>query len=151
MVKILMRPGWYLRPMLVDDVLVGHLSRQGVSLDAVVPVGQHIALRSNANLSTGWCVDVTSSVHPQVRLMAESLAQSLGLATSGVDYISPDVSRPRSELGGAFIEINATPEFDALIAAGFDPVWVGRQVLGPVPGRIPVTLAVVESSALVAL
>ena len=43
----------YLRPVAADDILRQHLTRQGVSLSTVLESGRRIALRSNANLSTG--------------------------------------------------------------------------------------------------
>lgn len=142
----------YLRPIVQDAVLVQHLARQGLGMDSVLPLGQRATLRSNANLSTGGqCCDVTGAVHPHVVRMAEGLAQSMGLASTGLDYITTDISRSWQDVGGAFIEMNTTPGLDVLIAAGCDPVWVGRQVLGPEPGRIPVALAVVDEPALPAL
>lgn len=142
----------YLRPVQIDAVLERQLVHQSVALDTVLAVGMRITLRSNANLSTGGvCIDVTEFIHPQIRAMAETLAQTVGLATTGLDYITRDISRPWTEVGGAFIEINATPGLDALVAAGRDPVWVGSQVLGQVPGRIPLVLVIVDSADLVIL
>jgi cyanophycin synthetase len=132
----------YLRPIAVDDILEQHLTRQGVSLDTILEPCRRIELRSNANLSTGGvCIDVSDGVHPHVRQMAESVAQAMGLATAGVDYMTTDIGKSWRE-GGALIEINATPGADALIAAGQDPIAVASAILGDTPARIPIQLVV---------
>lgn len=131
----------YLRPVAVDEVVLASLRQQALDPDDVPAPGRQVRLRSNANLSTGGsCTDVTDRIHPDIRRMAESIALSLGLATCGVDYITTDISRPWRDTGGALIEVNTTPGMDAAIAAGADEVQVGIQMLGEVPGRLPVTL-----------
>jgi cyanophycin synthetase len=106
-------------------------------------------LRSNANLSTGGvCIDVTNDVHPHFKQMAEAIAQTMGLATAGIDYITTDIGKSWQE-GGALIEVNATPGADAVIAAGFDPIAVASAILGAAPARIPIQLVVVPQSDLV--
>ena len=133
----------YLRSIATDDILKQHLTRQGVSESTVLEFGRRIALRSNANLSTGGvCTDVTNSTHSHVKQMAETIAQTIGLATAGIDYITTDITKSWQE-GGACIEVNATPGADALIAAGFDPVVVASAILGTKPARIPTQLVVV--------
>ncbi len=131
----------YRRAVRIDEVVRACLRQQGLDLDDVPAMGRHVTLRSNSNMSTGGsCTDVTDRVHPAITRMAESIATSLGLATCGVDYITTDISRPWRETGGAVIEINTTPGLEAAIATGADEVRVGSQVLGAVPGRLPVTL-----------
>jgi cyanophycin synthetase len=80
--------------------------------------------------------------------MAETLAQTVGLFAAGLDYVTPDISRPWHEVGGAVIEINQTPGLDMLVAAGADAAGLGAKVLGALPGRIPLSLAVVSASDL---
>ncbi len=139
----------YLRPIAVDDVLVQHLSAQGLQLDDVLPVGQKVTLRSNANRSTGGiCRDVTDSIHPEVRAMAEQFALAIGLKTAGLDYLTRDITRPPREAGGAFIEINATPGMAVFVAAGWSEAAIGRVVLGDKPGRIPVELSILPPDRL---
>ena len=134
----------YLYPIKIDAVLREHLESQGVSLDDVLPAGQRVTLRSNANRSTGGlCTDVTPAVHPQVRAMAEQLAKIAGLFAVGVDYLTTDISRPPAEVGGAIIEFNATPGLSACVAGGFDEIELAKRILGDGLGRIPVDLTVV--------
>ena len=79
--------------------------------------------------------------------MAEAIAQTIGLATAGIDYITTDISKSWQE-GGALIEVNATPELTHLIAAGFDPIVVASAILGTKPARIPTQLVVVPRPGL---
>ena len=133
----------YRRAVKIDDVVLARLRQQGLDLKGVPGAGQRVWLRSNSNLSTGGsCMDVTGLVHPAIQRLAEAIATSLGLATCGVDYITTDISRPWRETGGAVIEVNTTPGMEAAVAAGVDEVLVGAQVLGALPGRLPVVLLV---------
>ena len=134
----------YLRPIVKDHYLEVHLAAQGITLDTKLQAGQLLFLRSNANLSTGGsCDDFTDQVHPQLKTMAEQVAQTFGIITAGLDYITTDISAPPAMGVGAFIEINTTPGLDACVAAGWSESRIGHMVLGHVPQRIPVTLRVV--------
>jgi len=138
----------YLQQIPTDNILLQHLEKQGVDLRTVLKLGQKITLRSNANLSTGGiCTDVTEHLHPDTRLLAESLASSMGLMTAGLDFITTNIEKSCSETG-EFIEINTTPGLSAMISAGSDPIEIGRQVLGSTPGRIPIMMVVVTSDKL---
>jgi cyanophycin synthetase len=138
----------YLRPIASDGILERHLAGQGVSVSTVLEFGRRITLRSNANLSTGGVsVDVTNRIHPHVAQMAETVAQTMGLATAGVDFITTDIGKSWQE-GGALIEVNATPGADVMIAAGRDSIAVASALLGEKPARIPIQLVVVSQSDL---
>ena len=137
----------YLRPIPADDVLIRHLAEQSLTLSDVPAAGQRVTLRSNANLSTGgMCTDVTAQCHPDLRAMAEQLAQTCGLYCAGIDYLTTDITRSPHETGGAFIELNTTPGLDACIAAGWSQSSIASLVLGRSAGRIPVTLTVLHPS-----
>ena len=141
----------YLRPIVLDAPARQHLSQQGLTVDSVLQVGQTASLRSNANLSMGGsCTDVTAQLHPEVREMAEALAQSLGLSAMGADYVTTDISQSWQAVGGAFIETNTVPGLDALVVAGWDPVEVARLALGKKPGRMALFLGVVPDADLAA-
>jgi cyanophycin synthetase len=138
----------YAKPIVVDDVTEQHLQRQGVSLNAVLERDRRMMLRGNANRATGGvCVDVTSEVHPHTRLMMEMLARTIGLATTGFDFVTTDISKPWHECG-ALIEVNTSPDALVMVAAGFEPVLVASTILGSKPGRIPVRLVVTPRSEL---
>lgn len=142
-----MRKSGYLRPIPVDDYLVGHLAGQGLTLEDVPEQGRVVTLRSNSNLSSGGvCIDVTDEVHPAVRQLAESVVQAFGLATAGLDYITTDIGGAPVQTGGCLIEVNTVPGLDAVIAAGWAPAKISTTVLGTLPGRIPVTLIVLPDA-----
>lgn len=86
------------------------LQKQGLSLSSVPELGKKVYLKLTANLSTGGTAeDVTDIVHADNIKLVEKAAKIVGLDICGIDMISPDISQPFSENGGAIIEINAAP------------------------------------------
>lgn len=137
----------YLKQIAVDEILLEQLAAQAVDLGSVPPAGAAIRLRSNANRSTGGdCVDVTSSVHPDVAAAAVAICETIGLRCAGLDYLCKDISLPPDAGGGSFIEVNTTPGLSAIAAAGADAVAVAGRILGDA-GRIPSTLIVAPRQA----
>lgn len=138
----------YLCPVPLDEALEFQLAQQGMGLDSIPEADRRIILRSNANISTGGSgTDVTERVHPDVRMMAETVAKNFGIACAGLDYITEDIERSWRE-GGALIEANTTPGIDGLIAAGQDALKITSRLLGELPGRIPFHLVVVDDAAI---
>ena len=137
----------YLVPIATDEILLRQLASQGVGLETVLPAGRKVALRSNANRSTGGVTfDETAIVHADVKRQAEMITEAFGLDFSGVDYITRDITQPH----GVYIEVNYTPGLAAPIAAGLDPVALATQILGDKPGRIPLRMGVVRAGELAA-
>jgi len=94
----------------LDSVTELHLQKQGLQLHSVPAKGQQIFVRSTANLSTGGTAeDVTDIVHPSNILLSERVSKVIGLDICGIDIISPDLTKPLLENGGAIIEVNAAP------------------------------------------
>lgn len=86
------------------------LAERGFTTATVPAAGELVPLRSTANLSTGGTsIDVTDAVHPDVRDLAERAARAIGLDVAGIDFVTPDASRSFHEVGGAIIEVNASP------------------------------------------
>lgn len=142
----LVRSG-YLRPISLDASATLHLAGICLSENSVLEKDRSIRVRSNANLSTGgYCVDVTERLHPHVRSMAESLAQTLNLRMMGADYLTSDIARDPNDFLGGFIEFNSTPGLDALIAAGWLEEQAGALCLPDRVGPVPKVLLVVDSS-----
>src|SRR3546814_8469292 len=84
-----------------DDAMSALLARAGRNLDTVPARGETVQLRDTANLSTGGtAVDRTDDIHPLNRLIAEQAAATVGLDVCGIDFLSPDISRPFSETCG---------------------------------------------------
>jgi cyanophycin synthetase len=136
----------YLKQIAFDAVVTRHLAVQGMTPDSTPAPGQKVTLRANANISSGGTPhDVIELVHPEVKLMAESLAANLGLSSLGVDYMTRDISRPWREIGGAVIEINTTPGLDLHVTAGMEEAAIGSIVLGEDIGLIPIVLVICSS------
>lgn len=127
------------------------LKRQGYTLDCIPEAGQRVALRSAANFSAGGSnIGVLEHIHPDNRTMAEAAAQTVGLDIAGIDFITPDISRPYWEVGGGIVEVNTHPglrvhhftrEGPPQDAAGAVMDWLCAQS-GPDPLRIPVAAVV---------
>jgi len=145
----LANPGRYLLHAVPDDASIDiALGIQGVDRQTVLPVGTSVMLRTNANISTGGSgTSVLDVIHPQVREMAERLAAAIGLRTSGIDYITTDISRSYDEVGGGFIEANTSAGIDVLIMGGIDTDMLSQRLIGDTPARIPVTLLLASAEA----
>jgi len=129
----------------LDSVTELHLEKQGLTLYSVPAKGQKIFLRSTANLSTGGTAeDVTDLIHPSNIVLAEKVSRVIGLDICGIDVISPDISQPLTQNGGAIIEVNAAP---GLRMHKYPTVGISREVGAPIvnlmfepdnEGRIPI-------------
>lgn len=133
----------YVARVTEDEVLADILRTEGLSLQSVLGPGRSLALRPNSNISGGGIATAClSEVHPEVRGMAELLAAAFGLRAVGIDYITPDISRPHGEVGGGFIELNARPGIFLPKGDGAGPEEMASLLLGDDLGRIPVTLLI---------
>ncbi len=93
-----------------DDIAQACLAGQGLSADSVPARGRRVALRHNANLSTGGtATDVTDDVHPEVAHRAIIAAKMVGLDICGVDMVCDSILQPLEETGGGVVEVNAAP------------------------------------------
>ena len=122
--------------------LTEFLARQSMGLETVPAAGQIVWLAGPANISQGGtAVDVTAQVHPDNREAAERAALAVNLNVTGVDFISPDITRSWREVGGWVLEVNVPP--------GLRPHWIAnpdQDVVTPIlrqafpagtPSRIP--------------
>jgi cyanophycin synthetase len=86
------------------------LTRQGYTLETVLPSGEICYLRATANLSTGGiAIDRTHEIHPENVWMAERVARIIGLDIAGIDVVTSDISKPLREEDGVIVEVNAAP------------------------------------------
>ncbi len=113
--------------------------------ESVLDKGQIFYLRSTANLSTGGtAIDMTDTVHPDNRAMAERAVMAVGLDVGGVDFLTDDVSQSYKDIGGAIVEVNAAPGFRMHVAPSEgEPRDVAGKVLDMLfpegtPSRIPI-------------
>jgi cyanophycin synthetase len=94
----------------VDDIALHTLAQQGYTVDSIPPKGARVALRDNANLSTGGtATDVTEDVHPEMAARAVEAAHMVGLDIAGIDMVCESVLKPLEEQGGGIVEVNAAP------------------------------------------
>ncbi|MEM8983211.1 MAG: cyanophycin synthetase, partial [Pseudomonadota bacterium] len=129
----------------VDQQAERLLNLAGLSVDSVLDDGAVFYLRSTANLSTGGtAIDVTDSVHPDNRAMAERAVLAVGLDVGGVDFLTDDISQSYKDIGGAIVEVNAAPGFRMHVAPSEgEPRDVSGKVLDMLfpegsPSRIPI-------------
>ncbi|MEX2530075.1 MAG: cyanophycin synthetase [Gemmatimonadota bacterium] len=96
----------------VDEMTERLLRFSGRGLDDVLPAGEHLQLKTTANLSTGGSArDVTGEVHPDVRFACERIAHLIGLDCIGIDIVAPTLSKPLSTGTAGVVEVNAAPGF----------------------------------------
>ncbi len=101
----------------IDDVTLAMLEEKNLTVDSVLKKDEIVYLKRTANLSTGGTsTDVTEIVHPYNVFMAERIARIIGLDICGIDIMTPDISVPIYENGGAVLEVNAGPGFRMHIA-----------------------------------
>ena len=95
----------------LDADATAHLAAQGLDASSVPARGQAVALRRNANLSTGGTSrDVTDLVHADVADMCCRAAAVAGLDVCGIDVRLADISAPiATHARGAVLEVNACP------------------------------------------
>ncbi len=94
----------------LDEAAEKTLAEAGLTFDFVPEKGRTVPLRKNANLSTGGtAVSCLDKLHPENAKLAVRAARALGLDIAGVDILTPDISVPLWENGGAVVEVNAGP------------------------------------------
>ncbi|MFM8494748.1 MAG: hypothetical protein ACKOEM_04380 [Planctomycetia bacterium] len=123
-----------------DPVVAGFLEGLGRRIDDVPAPGERVRISAVANASAGGTrVDVTDRVHPENKRLAEAVAAAFGIDLAGIDLITPDITRPWQEAGGAINEVNVNPGLPFPAAPG----WV---LDGLFPdgsnGRVDVTVIV---------
>ena len=129
----------------IDDITKKLLELKNYNLDTIIAKDEILVLKDTANLSTGGTsIDVTDMMHPSLVFMSERISRIVGLDICGIDFMTKDISRPVSEVGGAVLEVNAGPGFRMHLAPA---EGLPRNVAGPVidmlypPGsqsRIPI-------------
>jgi cyanophycin synthetase len=129
----------------LDAIALTVLAEQGCTPESVLPAGQRVLIRRNANLSTGGtATDVTDLVHPSVAARAVDAARTVGLDIAGIDVLATDIARPLEEQRGAVVEVNAGPGLRMhLVPSAGKPRPVGEAIVDRLfpegqTGRIPI-------------
>jgi cyanophycin synthetase len=96
----------------IDEEAGRLVKKQGFGLDDVPPAEAFVKLASTGNMSTGGIsIDRTWEAHEDNVEIAEEAARVVGLDVAGIDFLTPDISQPVRETGGAIVEVNAAPGF----------------------------------------
>lgn len=128
----------------IDEDTLAILAALQLTPDTILPTGQTVFLKSTANISTGGTAeDVTDTVHPYNKALAERVARLMDLDICGIDMIATTVDEPITEANGAVLEVNAGPGLRMHLAPSKGKP---RDVAGPIvemlypasaTGRIP--------------
>jgi cyanophycin synthetase len=129
----------------IDEAADELVKRHGFDLDAVPPSGAFVKLAATGNMSTGGIsIDRTFEAdHDNVEI-AEEAARVVGLDVAGIDFLTPDISQPVRETGGAIVEVNAAPGFRMHThPTEGEPQYVAKAVIDMLfpqgtPARIPI-------------
>lgn len=93
----------------IDTEVIQYIEKRWIFLDTVIPLGEHLQLRGNSNLGTGWTPhEITSEIHPEIRSMCEAAAAAAWLGICWVDVIARDHTKPVKN-NAIVLELNSTP------------------------------------------
>ncbi|GAB4171945.1 MAG: hypothetical protein Fur006_00460 [Coleofasciculaceae cyanobacterium] len=93
-----------------DEAMERYLDEQELSPDSVIEQGRTVYLRKVANLSSGGLsIDATRSVHPDIIILAQDIAQHFKLTCLGIDVIAESLAKSWKSSEFSIIEINAAP------------------------------------------
>lgn len=102
-----------LHQLVFDDTSRDLLDQAGYTLETVLPAGElfYIQTKIPASLGADY-VDCTDALHPSIVEGCVDFSHQFSTLTLGFDLITPDISRPLGETGGAFNEYNFLPYVD---------------------------------------
>lgn len=104
-------PTHTLKPIIIDEPLINYLKQQNLTIKDIPEEGEKLYVRKVASMSQGGVTeDFTDSVSPEIKYIAESIAQSVHAFVLGVDILCKDLSKPLTEENGGILEINMMPE-----------------------------------------
>jgi cyanophycin synthetase len=98
-------PAHVLTTLLLDDISLELLRRQGLTPRSVPAAGRTVVIHYNGDLT----VDVTDRLSPDIAASCALAARTIGLDIAGMDIVAEDISRSLESQGGAVIEVNASP------------------------------------------
>lgn len=86
----------------------------GLDGDGILAAGKEIMISNVRNYHNGANIkriDI-ASIHPDNIAMLCKVNKAIGLVVSGVDFMTPDITKSYRENGGTIIEVNANPGLD---------------------------------------
>jgi len=129
----------------IDEAAEDLVRKQGYDPDRVPAKDAVVKLASTGNMSTGGIsIDRTWDAHEENVEIAEEAARVIGLDVAGIDFLTPDISQPVRESGGAIVEVNAAPGFRMHTnPTEGEPQYVAKPVIDLLfppgtPARIPI-------------
>jgi cyanophycin synthetase len=94
----------------VDEAMELYLDEQRLSLNSIIDKGDTIYLRKVANLSAGGIsINATHTVHDDIIILAQDIAQHFRLTCLGIDVIAKNLEQSWKFSNFAILEINAAP------------------------------------------
>lgn len=133
----------YKRPVIIDDALINKLDIQNLKLSDILDSGQKVYLRNNSNLGGGGDSFFVNDVHPDIINQALRIADHVGMFSTGIDYITEDISKSPDIVDGGFTELNKTPGVPVFVNAGFSPEKVGSFFLKGTCWDVPLDVYIV--------
>ena len=86
-----------LSTLVLDEIALGLLGRQGFIPSSVPPVGRQVIIHYNGDMTE----DVTDEVHADVANDCILAARAVGLNIAGIDLIANRIDQPLAAQGGA--------------------------------------------------
>lgn len=94
----------------VDLDCLLRLREHGLRLSSIPDAGRVVTVKTSSSESQPQESETMSTpLHPALVDAIRTAAQLLGLRLAGVDLVTPTLTRPLSETGGAIVEVNARP------------------------------------------
>lgn len=104
-------PAHVLKPIIIDEPLRDYLDEQGLTLSSIPQKNEKVNVRKVASMSQGGITeDFTDQIGKEIKIVVESIAQSVHAFALGVDVMCLDISKPLTKDNGAILEINTMPE-----------------------------------------
>jgi cyanophycin synthetase len=125
-------PTHTLKKITIDEKLKAVVKENGYNLDDVPPKDEVVYVRKVASMSQGGITaDVTDKIHPQIKAICESIAQTIQANVLGVDVLAVDISKPLTIDNGSIIEMNTMPEIylNAFPVIGKDYPDIGEKII----------------------
>lgn len=130
----------FITRLAVDADMRAVLAKQHLNLNDRPEPGRVVQLRAIANTATGGTItDCSSSIHPENRSLAETIARSFRMDAVGIDFMTPDITRSWREVPCAVLEVNATPGFSS---DGRAEIILRQAFPDDADGRIPSVLLI---------